>query len=744
MIPLPASVRGLIKQNTHPGLALDKYVWSYDDLANPGSLSELVQRPTVGEVVRLSQGAPNGIEFPKLVDRWLSTTNLTKRSAFIGTTAGPMTLHLSRASALENAGLSLHPIYGFAYLPGSGLKGLAHAYACEIWLPSQPESKREENWKTICAVFGTAPSPWLKDLATRLKVTNPKDAAAGSIVFHDAWPAEWPKLVMDILNNHHSKYYGSNEPPGDWEDPIPVYFLAISPGTKYHFIATGRRDDVQDKLLEHAGDWLAGGLTTLGCGAKTASGYGHFKLDREVTKVAWSSVNRAEHPAVLELVTPAFLAGPNQESPQECDLRPATLRGVMRWWWRTMHAGIVDVATLGRLEAAIWGDTKCGGAVRITVEPIGVVNRAPFDREDLRSSNSLPTPPDRKTTQGLTYHSFGMNDNKTENGVSRKVTRIFAAPGVKWAVTFHARIGFLRGADAKAKPQELPAVLLLEQAKTALELLCRFGGVGAKGRKGFGSFADQPNFDLERIKKGAVDFRREAKCAGTFSEARADSPSLEQLLGPIDVPTGWGNHWVALDQLASAAQDFAKKYKHQMEKKALGLPRNVGRPTTGTFRPGRHVNARHASPIWYHFTRDAGGQLIARIVAFPAKELPTIAESRKLLLELLDHLKSALPVRFKTHELVGKRPASKVRTAPLGAGAVVPTGRVPKAGELVDAVLIEEKTKKGGWKAKHEPTGLSGPIQNTDAVPKDKAPGDVVKLTIAIVTAREISFKWPT
>ena len=38
-------------------------------------------------------------------------------------TSGRLTLHLARASALENAGLCLHPLYGFTYLPGTGLKG---------------------------------------------------------------------------------------------------------------------------------------------------------------------------------------------------------------------------------------------------------------------------------------------------------------------------------------------------------------------------------------------------------------------------------------------------------------------------------------------------------------------------------------------------------------------------------------------------------------------------------------------
>src|SRR5690606_20321350 len=56
----------------------------------------------------------------------------------------------------------------------------------------------------------------------------------------------------------------------------------------------------------------------------------------------------------------------------------------------------------------------------------------------------------------------------------------------------------------------------------------------------------------------------------------------------------------------------------------------------------------------------------------------------------------------------------------------------PKPGEFVEAVLLEERTRKGGWKARHEVSGLEGPIQNSAAVPADKKPGDRVTLIVKI------------
>ena len=68
----------------------------------------------------------------------------------------------------------------------------------------------------------------------------------------------------------------------------------------------------------------------------------------------------------------------------------------------------------------------------------------------------------------------------------------------------------------------------------------------------------------------------------------------------------------------------------------------------------------------------------------------------------------------------------------------------PQPGQRVEAVLLDEKTRKGGWKAKHEPSCLSGPIQNTGDVPSDKNPGDKLTLIVASANEREIAFRYPT
>ena len=356
------------------------------------------------------------------------------------TTTGPLTLHLSRPAALENAGICLHPLYGFAYLPGSGLKGMARAYAETVWLATQADPIQA--WLQINNVFGWAPgSDSGKDWKPQGVPERAKDdnARVGSIVFHDAWPESWPRLMVNIVNNHHPDYYqarpeDNDHPPGDWENPNPVYFLAMQPNTTFTFPLTKLRGDISEGLVALAKEWLLGALRHLGAGAKTIAGYGAFKPASGEPPLL-PPQRLVLFDTALELMSPGFLAGASQQA-EDCDLRPATLRGHLRWWWRTMHAGFVDVKTLRALEAAIWGDTEGGGAVRVVVERAATGSpalydgrsKAQFTDSQKRSELGIPNSDPRETTQGLWYASYGMEGG----GRDRRPPRFCLEPPGSW------------------------------------------------------------------------------------------------------------------------------------------------------------------------------------------------------------------------------------------------------------------------------------------------------------------------
>ena len=80
-----------------------------------------------------------------------------------------------------------------------------------------------------------------------------------------------------------------------------------------------------------------------------------------------------------------------------------------------------------------------------------------------------------------------------------------------------------------------------------------------------------------------------------------------------------------------------------------------------------------------------------------------------------------------------------------GHGGLGPAGQSqtgPQPRDRRAAELLEEKTRKGGWKAKHIESGLQGPIQDTGNVPAGAKPGQRVQLTVASVTAKEMAFRW--
>ncbi len=669
----------------HPGLQLDKYLPIFEVPQAPRADSapkfqEVIQRPAL-ELVCKTSG--DQVLLDSLLQRRQALFDDIHRAGFAvkrftAVTAAPLTLHLARGAALENAGICLHPLYGFVFLPGSGLKGMTRAYAETIWAAEQAD--KAQVWKKIGAVFGWAPhseegKPW-KPAGLRA----PAGAASGAIVFHDAWPLRWPRLALDIVNNHHSAYYSAGDkdkvpPPGDWENPSPVTFLAVDAGQTFGFALTKRDRTVSHELLELATQWLTGALTVLGAGAKTAAGYGAFRIDDSSAGVkppAAPAQTRISETFTLELVTPAFLAGARQQK-EDCELRSAALRGLLRWWWRTMHAARVDPATLRRLESTVWGNTEAPGAVTLRLEPIAPApSPLLYDKEQIRQTHQLPRPSDRKTAQGLFYLSYGMHDGGRQ--------RYFLPQETRWKLTLSARDSFY---PANARDgRRVAAANIMGQAHAALSLLCRFGGIGSKSRKGFGSLSADMGVGLSECTKTAADFR--ALCA-IANNGRSDSPALEDLLGTLEISLSTKNYWEALDQLGFAVQDFAKKYRHRAEKKALGLPRRIGAPQTGSFEPKPPVRDRHAAPILYHLARNTDSSFLVRVAAFPAARLPNLEQSRAMLKELLDHLKRTL-----------NGPIPSTSTSPASESPGPPRQRTGQATPNLYAPSTPRGQRKGG------------------------------------------------
>ena len=622
---LPKTAIALLKdvpdQTQHPGLKLDKLSWPGIKL---DKLSWEVKQEAQLEAIDKVCGCTGENELlVSLFDRRGTMLDAIGAWRFCGLTKGSLTLHLSRANALENAGFALHPVYGFAWLPGTGLKGMVRAWAETVWQPRESDQVIAKN--RINEVFGSPDQ-------------------AGRIIFHDAWPIRWPQLKADILNSHHSEYYkegAEKKPPGDWEDPVPVYFLTVADDTEFEF-ALSDRINTEDGLHKQVVGWMCAALEDVGVGAKTAAGYGRIaprtpdSFDHLTTTLPNNFI-RHEHR--LTLTSPAFLAGAKQEQ-FDCDLRPASLRGLLRWWWRTMHAEHLSTDDLAKLEALIWGDTQHGSTVSLSLQTENKEQAAEcYDKEKIKLALSLPGPKGRKTVQGLFYASYGMDEQNSKE-------RWYRPPGNSWDLTLTSCETCWSMSPEKHQTEIIvPATLVMRQVEAALWLLTRFGGAGSKARKGFGSF-EEVSVDGINSLENCIEIAREFRnlcCDQSMQPVTGTgTPALEKRIGPLEIKTPWKDPWFALGRFGAVYQRFVKS-QQKTDCEVLGLPR------------GQNED-RLASPLHLSLSADDDKLLTIRLIAFPNSNLTTGIVSplgKKVLEDLCEFVKSKL--RNEISQDKGKR-----------------------------------------------------------------------------------------
>jgi CRISPR-associated protein Cmr6 len=201
---------------------------------------------------------------------------------FTGVAQEPIGVGLGSASALE-VGLTLQHTYGMPMLPGRALKGLCRRAVATLGREQAlPEG-------TVETLFGTTSS-----------------ASYG--VLWDAWydPSEDAvgPFKRDVVTVHHRDYYGKKEGrpwPSDFDDPIPVPFLVVRPGSRFLFVV----QMPDGKWLDFVKCALQWGLENLGIGGKTNAGYGRLG--------EWSELPRP----------------PQIETWTDCELRLNNVKGVI-------------------------------------------------------------------------------------------------------------------------------------------------------------------------------------------------------------------------------------------------------------------------------------------------------------------------------------------------------------------------------------------------------------------------------
>jgi CRISPR type III-B/RAMP module RAMP protein Cmr6 len=226
--------------------------------------------------------------------RWHAMMSATKATLFNASLNWRMVIGLGGETVLETD-ITLHPLYGIPFIPGSALKGLTRAYAAgeykEYYVPvDKPEEQRGASKK-------------IDDDHSEIKRIFGSQDEAGSILFFDAMPLNGKvEFVVDIMNPHYPEYYNSlknnkTTPPTNEQQPNPITFLTVANTTFTFALAPRNPNDDQHKTdVELVKGWLQEALQKYGVGGKTSAGYGYF--NKEVSSTEPSRLEKTQEPVV--------------------------------------------------------------------------------------------------------------------------------------------------------------------------------------------------------------------------------------------------------------------------------------------------------------------------------------------------------------------------------------------------------------------------------------------------------------
>lgn len=168
---------------------------------------------------------------------------------------GRMVVGLKDVSAMFDASVTLHPVYGWPYVPGQAVKGVTRSLI--------------EEYRALAGegdVEGAGPdlqgTTWADVLGEHSADDEP--ATAGQAVFYDAYPVGSFTLVVDTITPHGGTVT---------ENPIPVPFPAAEL-TTFGFAV---RHHTNAQAVWAA---VSEALDLIGVGGKTGSGYGYFTGDQ--------------------------------------------------------------------------------------------------------------------------------------------------------------------------------------------------------------------------------------------------------------------------------------------------------------------------------------------------------------------------------------------------------------------------------------------------------------------------------
>jgi CRISPR-associated protein Cmr6 len=234
-------LRDLDKTPDHVGLAYE--VW-----APTGSDGKIPDDKSTGWLKCLAKTQVSK-DYVHAFERWKMSLAAAPRLSCIELQLTSRLLVGHGNGSVTDVGLTVHRTWGTPVIPGSALKGVASHYMHAHY----------DNDDVCRLFFGT-------------------QEIAGDIVFHDGMyvpgSASGSPYAIDVLTVHQKTYYDTQGDgwPNDYDNPNPVQFLTVRPGTRFLIALTG-----SPELTELAERVLLEALCEWGVGGKKSSGYGRLE-----------------------------------------------------------------------------------------------------------------------------------------------------------------------------------------------------------------------------------------------------------------------------------------------------------------------------------------------------------------------------------------------------------------------------------------------------------------------------------
>jgi CRISPR-associated protein Cmr1 len=330
----------------------------------------------------------------------------------------------------------------------------------------------------------------------------------------------------------------------------------------------------------------------------------------------------------LATVTPLFLGG--SEPRGDPELRPASFKGELRFWWRALWGGVYPNRAIDDLSAAesrVFGTTD-------EASPIVLRLGGEQPRQSAWRFGSSP---------GVDYLFFSMK------GTRQDPDRKGFEAGQTFELTLQARLG--QHVNERVETA-------FREACASLWLLVRLGGVGARSRRGAGNLCALEITDgswpealppLKASARTAAEYAREtsAGLAQLYEALHWSKPTgelttwpefdiLHRKGGPIYVlDKEWSAWQDALNQVGAAYRDFRSRrqpdyaavkdvvaghttHLDTVERAAFGLPivfyyRSLG-GQRGTLE-GKDAD-RRSSPLVFHVAALNGSMCAVSFVRF--------------------------------------------------------------------------------------------------------------------------------